>query len=298
VNQVFRTPGTIALRDDAQPTIINVLGYSPEKYLSETPHSVAEFERFMNRWPVLWVDVQGLADAEEIQHITRLFQIHDLWLADIYANRTTAQFEGSTGFVSFPVHVTATTSSVIGVFLGPKSLVTLHDDPLPLLGEIRAAIRDEQGQLRAEGTNYLVYVLLEGLMQRLRTNVEAAEEQLFELKQQLLDGTTSPTLYEIDAAKENLYRLKFHFARMVFASHTVHDWPMFDIEAMRPRMKHLHDQIGELHQRIQEHVVLSYNDLWDLYRIRTAASEPPYVKYLLYLLAIFLPLILLALILT
>ena len=54
-------PGTLAIAPDAAPTTIHIMAYSQERVVERDVEDPSELADLLGHWPVLWVDVVGLA---------------------------------------------------------------------------------------------------------------------------------------------------------------------------------------------------------------------------------------------
>lgn len=293
---IFLLPGAIQNQGEAQPTLINVLAYRPQKHVSETLRSADGLESLMNRWPVLWIDVQGLADIEALQQIARLMNVHDLWLADLFEKQINAQFVGNTGFVNVALPSPEVQRTMLGLCLTPSVVVTLHDGPLPMLNDVKTAIRDGLADLRAKGANYLAYTILDAYLQIVAAEVTHASQSAIDIQHRLVGRDVTPQLEEIRELYNRVYalrELKQGLSDVVFA---VQRWPMFQTEAMRPLVEHLNSRLVHFGRTLDQFATHQSQDVWAMYRIRTTTAILTSVRFILYLVVLGLFLILVAII--
>ena len=66
-------PGTFIPPPDASPTRIKVLCYSPTEIHEEELADVGKLCELLTRWPVTWVNVEGLADVRQLHADLKVF---------------------------------------------------------------------------------------------------------------------------------------------------------------------------------------------------------------------------------
>src|SRR5262245_49082663 len=75
-------PGTLAVDPAASPTQVHVIAYGPADFHEEKLTDLAALAGLLNRFPVVWVNVDGLKDVKLIEEIGKRFSLHPLALED------------------------------------------------------------------------------------------------------------------------------------------------------------------------------------------------------------------------
>lgn len=76
-------PGTLAADPTAPPPVVSVIAYDGEELLEETVENLEAIPGLREKWSRVWVNVDGLGDAETIRAIGELFGLHALALEDV-----------------------------------------------------------------------------------------------------------------------------------------------------------------------------------------------------------------------
>ena len=76
-------PGILLANPDARASAIRVMGYTVDDLIEQTLVDPAELPALRQRWPVLWVNVDGLGDMDLLQRLGQEFGIHPLALEDV-----------------------------------------------------------------------------------------------------------------------------------------------------------------------------------------------------------------------
>src|SRR5262245_44229739 len=77
------SPGTVLVDPNARPTRLRILSYGPDRVQESDVRSLADLRLVVGRDPVVWVQVDGLGDAEALGWIAEVFQVHALALEDV-----------------------------------------------------------------------------------------------------------------------------------------------------------------------------------------------------------------------
>ena len=76
-------PGHFIVDPDAPFPEIRVLAWSDGTFLEKESFPVDGLPELIEGWPIVWVNVDGLGDAETLRRIGEIFGIHKLALEDV-----------------------------------------------------------------------------------------------------------------------------------------------------------------------------------------------------------------------
>src|SRR5687767_7361657 len=86
-------PGSVIVDPQAPAPIIRVIAYSPDKIVEETVARPDELPRFLAEYAIVWVNIDGLGDADVLREIAGMFQMHPLALEDAVNRHQRAKVE-------------------------------------------------------------------------------------------------------------------------------------------------------------------------------------------------------------
>ena len=152
-------PGTIAVDPQAHPTGIDLFAYRRDAFLEERNVDVESVRGHVGHWPVVWVNVEGLADATVVRAIGELFSLHPLALEDVvnvHQRPKVDAYDGQLFIVSRMVTVEhdEIETEQLSMFVGTGFVVTFQERPGDVLDPVRERIR-AGAQLRGLGPDYL-----------------------------------------------------------------------------------------------------------------------------------------------
>lgn len=158
-------PDTLAPSHGALPTTIRVLAYGPGQFEEHEQPDLDQIAPLRQRFPVLWVDVVGLADVAAIERIGREFGLHALALEDAIHTHQRPKVEEYSDHLFLVLRMapleTEQETDQLSLFVGNGFVITFQERPGDDLGMIRDRIRSARGRIREMGADYLAYTVLD-----------------------------------------------------------------------------------------------------------------------------------------
>jgi magnesium transporter len=158
----------------------------------------------------VWVDVTA-PDGASLAGIATLLDLHPLIAEDITERNQRAKFEEIEGRVHIVMFSVAYAAGLVGtvevdLVLGPRSLLTVHEagwDPFTL-----DQLHGDPGTLLERGPDYLLYAITDGLVDALFPVMDAIEDEIDELQDDVIRRATPATLERLFALKRELIGLR------------------------------------------------------------------------------------------
>jgi len=196
-----------------RPPRIRVSDYSAEHLEERELASVDECRAFLGNGRTTWVDIQGEIDAGLLEGLGEVFGTHALALEDVLnrGQRPKAESYDQQLFViaSLPVLDNGDLRlEQVSLFLGAGFLITLHEGEEDPFAAVRKRLRAGRTRLRAQGNDYLLYALLDEIVDRGFPLLEGLAEQVEELEDDVLDNTDRETANRIHRLKRQLLLLR------------------------------------------------------------------------------------------
>ncbi len=181
----------------------------------------------------VWVDVTA-PDGAMVAEVVTLLNVHPLTAEDIVERNQRAkveEIEGSLHVVMFAIaYDGAVKETEIDLVLAPRSLLTVHDsgwDPHTL-----NQLRGDPGMLLQRGADFLLYALTDGLVDGYFPVLDAIEDEIDQLQDDVIAKPTKSTLERLFALKRELISLRRAVspAREIFNQLTNRDLPIVAAE--------------------------------------------------------------------
>ncbi len=157
----------------------------------------------------VWVDVTAPSHVE-VAGVAELLHLHPLIVEDIAERNQRAkveEIEGTLHLVMFWIrHAVDITEIEVDLVLGPRFLLTVHEpswDPFLL-----PQLRGDPGQLLGRGVDFLLYAITDGLVDAYFPVLDAIEDEIDALQDDVIRKPTTSTLERLFALKRDLVGLR------------------------------------------------------------------------------------------
>lgn len=206
-------PATLIADPDAAHPVIRVFAYNADDVSEQEIHDPRRVRDVLGHWPVVWVDVEGLGDAETIRVLGEIFGLHGLALEDVLNTHQRPKIEQYEDcyfivgrMVSLEKHLE---TEQISLFLGKNFVLTFQEGrPGDCLNTVRERIRQKRGRIREAGLDYLVYALLDAIVDSYFPILEEYGERLEAFEDEILTRPSSNTIARIHEVKRHLLTLR------------------------------------------------------------------------------------------
>lgn len=209
-----KTPPHAIVEAPTSPSGIDVIAFGSNELVERSLQTVDELGDLLNRFPVLWVNVDGLANIELIGEIGKRFGLHPLALEDVVHLHQRAKVEeyGDTTFITARMVQMVDGHpefEQISFFLGTNFVLTFQERPgKDCIDTVRDRLRRVPGRPRSGGPDALLYHLLDAVIDSYFPVLEQYGEQLEVLE---LEATTAPdaaVLHKIHTLKTDLLAIR------------------------------------------------------------------------------------------
>lgn len=169
---------------------IHVMDYDRDRIEEREVESPSDCEKYKTSQSITWIDVKGLHRVEIIQDFGERFGLHPLVLEDILntAQRPkTEEFEGYLLVICKMLSYDRESGEVdveqLSIILAPSLVITFQEKDGDVFDPVRERIRKGRGRIRKMGEDYLIYALLDAvvdnyfvLLDKIGTSLEDLEE--------------------------------------------------------------------------------------------------------------------------
>lgn len=224
-------PGTIKPHPDAPPPQLHVIAFGPDGVEESDLDSPEELQVYLERFPVVWLNVDGLGDAETIKQIGAIFQFHPLALEDVVNVGHRPKIEEYDHHLFVIMQMMSVQeeepSEQLSLFVGRNYVVTFQERAgQDTFDPIRKRIRSARGRVRAAGADYLAYALLDSVVDGYFPILEVLSDRIDDIESHVAFDTGGQIIREIHTVRNEL----LHVRRAV--------WPLRDALSSLVREEH------------------------------------------------------------
>jgi magnesium transporter len=185
---------------------------------------VEECFPFKDKPTVTWINIDGIQRIDVIEKIGKYFNLHPLALEDIVNTGQRPKMEDFVDYIFVVLKMLyydekerETKAEQLSLVLGPNWVISFQENEGDVFDPIRERIRADKGRIRKMGADYLVYALIDAVVDNYFIILEKIGEKIEEIEDELVANPAPETLQAI----HNLKR------QMIFLRKSV--WPLREV---------------------------------------------------------------------
>lgn len=209
-------PGTLSIEEDASPSTIILIDYNEANAFRTKIATPEECKPYLDTESVSWLDVQGLGNEDMWHRLGSVFELHPLVLEDVVnvpQRPKVEEYENQLVAIALMVlpkeNRAGFESEQVSFVLGKHYLLTVQEKPEhDCFGPVRDRIRNAKAQVRKHGADYLVYALLDAIIDGYFPVLEDYGERIEQLEDEVVLNPNRNTLQEIYKVRRELLALR------------------------------------------------------------------------------------------
>ena len=171
-------------------TAVKVFTYTPDAYTEIDLRGVGEL--VVDGSGITWIDVDGLDDTAVVSSIGERFHLHALLLEDVLNTDhrpKVEEYQDHLFVVAKMLSLDEETSGIVteqvSFVLGKGYVISFQERPGDVLDPVRDRIRHATGRVRRKGADYLLYALLDVIVDNYFLIVEDLGERIEQLERKI-----------------------------------------------------------------------------------------------------------------
>lgn len=211
-------PGTLVYTGDNIdiPISITYVSYDQQNHTTETYDRSQKLPiHHSNEEIVQWYDIRGLHDTNLIQAIADSFGVHTLAMEDIvdvYKRPTHVEYKNG-HFISlksftYNKEKQEVTPQTISLFFGKGFVLSFQEHEDDVFKVLRDRIEGSKGRIRERGADYLMYAIIDVIVDKYFHVIDNVEETLEELEDTISNNVDSINKGELQITKVNLIKIR------------------------------------------------------------------------------------------
>jgi magnesium transporter len=277
---------------------ITVFNYDETFSVEHNPKSLSEVEELIrNLKGVTWINIDGLHDETFIEGLSTLLDIHKLTMEDILSVGQRPKLEEHSNYLHVVIkEITLDQTEEIieyeqiSFILKDNILVSFQERTGDVFDGVRKRIREGKGTIRKRGADYLMYALLDNVVDHYFVVLETYGEKLEDLETELLENPNNHTLTKLHNFRREtlgLRRTVYPLRELIAAMEKLDD-PLFTREN-KVFTRDLYDHIIKVIETVEIFRDMT-SSLLDLYINSVSNKTNEIMKVLTILTSIFIPL--------
>ena len=163
---------------------------------------------------VIWVNVSGVHKMDVLEAFGKQFSLHPLLLEDIANTDQRPKLEDYETYFFLVIKMLSLTDrqdvqvEQVSLVLGRNFVLSFQEDGTDVFQPVRERLRGGKGRLRQSGADYLLYALVDAIVDQYFAVLEVLGEKIEVLQQTVVADPKPETLKEIHGLKRQLLFLR------------------------------------------------------------------------------------------
>jgi len=257
-------PGTLIYTGEKPEveTKLSIIDYNSEDFSIEEIKKLDLSITDIPKSKIRWINLLGLSNVQLIENLGESFELHPLVLEDVLNPKQRPKFEDYGDYVFIVmkcIFFNQTTDlfqyDQISFILGENYVISFQEQESDIFQPIIQRISQKKGRIRIMGPDYLLYTLIDVIIDDYFTFSETLEEQIEIVEENLISDPKSETLQTI----YDLKRKTIDIRKLI--------WPMRELvyKLQREDTKLIKDNLQIYLRDIYDHI-FRITDLLESYR--------------------------------
>ncbi|MBR9846143.1 MAG: magnesium/cobalt transporter CorA [Algicola sp.] len=293
-------PGTMAYKGKktSLKTVIDIINYSNQTFTKLDCNDVEDGFHFEGNEQVTWININGLNNIEDIEKLGTHYNLHPLTLEDIVNTSQRPKLEEFQKyiFIVFKMLYFKDHDDLqyehLSMVVGPDYVLTFQESDGDVFDDLRERIEAAKGRIRAQGADYLMYAILDAIVDNYFTVIEAIGDKIEDLEASIFeiqnDDSTTPS--QIQQLKQEVLKIR----RSIFPLREVINRleksdNLIINEKSQSYIRDLYDHIIQVNESIDLYREMVWS-LMDMYMTIISNKMNEVMKVLTIIATIFIPL--------
>jgi magnesium transporter len=215
--EIGRAPGQLPAAspfESTAPTKFRVISYDENSCKVDEFSDLDSVGRYAGKPGMVWIQVLGITDPQIVHIVGAFFDIPMLAQEDILTATSRPKFEehgekllAIARAVRIGVEEDTPRGQQISIVAAQNWVISFHENDEKVFEAVEKRSADNKGNIRKWHAGYLIYSLLDTLVDRLLYQTEEIEDATTELEDSILKGTDDWDLNEVYRLKRIVVRL-------------------------------------------------------------------------------------------
>jgi magnesium transporter len=194
---------------------ITVINYSEEEFSRVEVRTPEECASLKEKASVSWVNIDGIHESEIIEKIGKIYNLHPLLLEDIMNTDQRPKMESYDDYLFIVLKMLfydereeTTTMEQISIALGTNYVLSFQERESTIFDPLLEHLKNDKGRIRKMGADYLLYSIIDAIIDNYFIILEKLGERIDDLEVQLVTSAKTETLKSIQKLKKEMIFLR------------------------------------------------------------------------------------------
>ena len=211
-------PGTLVHIGESrsEEVLVTIIDYDEAHFTEETVKAIDECFAFKDSPSVTWINVDGLHKEKVLEQLGECYGLHPLMLEDILNTEQRPKTEDFREYLYIVLKMFyhdakggAIITEQISLILGRNFVISFQEGlEGDIFNYVREHLKNSMSRIRKMGTDYLVYSLLDAVVDNYFVILEKLGENIESIEDELVTNPRPSTLQTIHSLKRDLILLR------------------------------------------------------------------------------------------
>lgn len=175
------------------PFNISVFSYNSHELIEKENISIEELKNLSASDNFLWVNIEGINHVEQVKLICDFYEIHPLTMEDILSVEQRPQIDESENYLfvalkmlQFDQEKRKTLGEQVSFILRKNMVITFQEKKGDTFEAVRVRLRAGKGRIRNDGSDYLLYALIDTVVDNYFVVLEKFGDELEEIEERIM----------------------------------------------------------------------------------------------------------------
>jgi len=293
------SPGSLVFTGEqkVKEISIDIFQYNQNSIVEKKIEKVDDLKNLLSNDSILWINICGLHEVNELEKIGAMFNINSLTIEDVLNVAHSPKIEENENYLfliskslNYDNKKRKISFEHISFILGKNYLITFQETKGDEFDHIRERLRGAKGRVRKLGADYLMYRLLDSVVDNYTVILLQLDEIMEIFEDELLDNPRQETIEEIYLFRKEINKVRHSIVPLKEVIYTlikdiqplIHKSNMIFIKDLEDHIKNAVDTIENYREQV--------NSMIEIYRSSSQLKLNEVVKVLTIISTIFIPL--------
>jgi len=294
-----QAPGTVTYIGikESLVTKLEIIDYSKDHYNRLDTENIEEAFKRRESNRISWININGLSNTKEIEHLGNYYNLHPLIQEDIvttYQRPKIDEYEDYLFIVFKMLHYSNAGELInehVSLVLGKDYVLTFQEADGDVFDDLRDRLENSKGRIRNAGSDYLMFTILDAVVDNYFSVIETLSDKIETLEDQLFEDNVEGDITEdIQDLKKEILKIRRAILplREVVNRLEKSDIPLID-EKTHNYIRDLYDHIIQVTENVEIYREMIWG-LMDMYMTTISNKMNEVMKVLTIMASIFIPL--------
>jgi magnesium transporter len=194
---------------------LRLIDYDADSLVERELERIEDAFPYVAEPPVTWVNIDGLHDVSVAEAVRDQFGVHPLAMEDVLSPRQRPKVEDYDDHflvilktLSFDPDTDRVTAEQLSLVVGPSYLFSFQERPGDAFEPVRERLRQGRPRIRARGTDYLAYALMDAVVDSYYRVLEQIGDRIEQLERDAVEDGSVDIAHRIHHLKGEVLVLR------------------------------------------------------------------------------------------